>query len=90
MSPRNRVSEEKGPHQHQHGTSPEHQARHDQMAGVIDDCETLLCGGMGMGAYNALTGRGIKTLLTDIDSIDEALRTYLAGKLVDRAAELLH
>lgn len=60
------------------------------MAHVIADCETLVCGGMGRGAHVNLTERGIKLILTDMNSIDDALQEYLAGRLVDRSEEMLH
>jgi predicted Fe-Mo cluster-binding NifX family protein len=73
-----------------HGFSPEEQNLHFQMAAAISDCATLVCGGMGNGAYINLNERGIKPLLTDVDSIDEALKAYLSGTLIDRAAGMLH
>ena len=79
-----------GAEQHPHGFSPDEQNRHFQMAATISDCSVLLCGGMGNGAYINLNERGIKPLLTDVDSIDEALKAYLAGTLVDHAAQMLH
>ena len=76
--------------QEKHGFSPEEQNRHFQMAAAISDCTTLVCGGMGGGAYYNLNQRGIKPLLTDVDAIDEALKAYLEGTLVDHSAEMLH
>jgi predicted Fe-Mo cluster-binding NifX family protein len=76
--------------QHPHGFSPEEQNRHFQMAASISDCTVLVCGGMGNGAYINLNERGIKPLLTDVDSIDEALKAYLDGTLVDHSAQMLH
>lgn len=73
-----------------HGFSPQEQNRHFQMAVAISDCQVLVCGGMGSGAYGNLNERGIKPVLTDIDSIDEALKAYIEGRLVDHAAEMLH
>ncbi len=34
-----------------HGTDPASQMRHDQMAAAIADCQVLIAGGMGQGAY---------------------------------------
>ncbi len=73
-----------------HGFSPQEQNRHFQMAVAIADCEALVCGGMGAGAYNNINERGIKPMLTDVSSIDEALKAYVEGRLVDRAADMLH
>jgi predicted Fe-Mo cluster-binding NifX family protein len=81
---------ESGAEQHPHGFSPEEQNRHFQMAASISDCTALVCGGMGNGAFVNLNERGIKPLLTDMNSIDEALKAYLDGSLVDHSAEMLH
>jgi predicted Fe-Mo cluster-binding NifX family protein len=76
--------------QARHGFSPQEQNRHFQMANAIADCEALVCGGMGSGAYQNLNERGIKTVLTDIGPIDDALKAHLEGRLVDLAADMLH
>ena len=72
-----------------HGFDPAAQNRHAQMAEAIADCEVLLCGGMGKGAYESMRARGIKPIVTDIELIDQAVKAYLDGKIVDRT-ELLH
>jgi predicted Fe-Mo cluster-binding NifX family protein len=74
---------------HQHGTGPEAQARHARMAQTIDDCEAVICGGMGSGAYFNLMQRGIKPFVTEVLTIDEAVQAYVEGRLVNRE-DLLH
>jgi predicted Fe-Mo cluster-binding NifX family protein len=64
-----------------HGYDAGAQARHATMAQSIDDCQVLIAGGMGWGAYESLKSRGIETVVTDVESIDEAVKLYLAGKL---------
>ena len=82
-------------HKHQeasagrHGYGPGAEDRHARMAGAIVDCRVLICRGMGMGAYESLKARGIRPVVTDIASIEEAVMTYLAGRLVNHA-EFLH
>ena len=73
-----------------HGFGPAAQNRHGQMAEAITDCQALLCGGMGRGAYETLRvrARGIKPVVTDIVSIDEAARAYIEGHLVDQTDRL--
>lgn len=75
-----------GPGQHHGG--PEAAGLHASMAGAIADCQLILAGGMGRGAYLSLKGAGIEPVLTDIANIDEALRQYLAGTLQNRADRL--
>ncbi len=72
-----------------HGFGPISQDRHARMAEAIADCNVLLCGGMGAGAYESMRARGIKTIVTDIGSIDQAVAEYIEGKIVDRT-DLLH
>jgi len=64
-----------------HGYSAGAQSRHASMAETIADCQILLVGGMGWGAYESMKGRNIETIITDVEDIDEAVNLYLAGKL---------
>jgi len=72
-----------------HGYGPLAQDRHSRMAAAISDCQVLLCGGMGWGAYEAMKSYGIRPIVTDITDIEEAVRAYLEGTIVDRT-EWLH
>ncbi|NLF50244.1 MAG: hypothetical protein GX577_03835, partial [Leptolinea sp.] len=63
--------------------------KHVSMAEVISDCTALLCGGMGMGAYESMRSLNIQPIVTDLSDIDEAVQAYIDGKLVDHR-ELLH
>ena len=64
-----------------HGFDAGAQSRHTTMAQTIDDCQVLIAGGMGWGAYESLKSRGIATVVTDVENIDEAVKLYLQGKL---------
>ena len=79
---------EPGPVGQPHGTNPAAQNRHIRMAEAIADCEALLCGGMGMGAYQSMQERGIRPVVTDIVSIDEAVMAYVEGRIVDQVDRL--
>ena len=72
-----------------HGFGPQAHNRHLQMAEAIADCEALLCGGMGRGAYESMKARNIKPVVTDIRLIDEAALAYAQGTIVD-LVERLH
>jgi predicted Fe-Mo cluster-binding NifX family protein len=77
-------------HQHeQHGLDPASHDKHTQMAGSISDCEVLICGGMGRGAYESMRLLNIKPVVTAILDIQEAAQAYLDGKLIDHT-EMLH
>ncbi len=71
-----------------HGFGPASQSRHARMADVISDCQAVLCGGMGAGAYENMRARGIQPIVTDITSIDEAVTAYVEGRIVDRPDRL--
>lgn len=66
-----------------HGMDPASHERHLQMAEAIADCEALLCRGMGQGAYDSMQRRGIRPVVTDIASIEEAVVAYVNGQIVD-------
>jgi predicted Fe-Mo cluster-binding NifX family protein len=77
-------------HQHQEhgagerrGYGAEAESKHAAMAEAIADCQVLIAGGMGWGAYENMTSRGIETIVTDIKKIDEAVKLYLEGKLLN-------
>lgn len=72
-----------------HGYDAGSDVRHESMAMAISDCQVLLVGGMGWGAYEAMNSYGIETIATDVRDIEEAVKLYLAGKL-SNLMERLH
>jgi predicted Fe-Mo cluster-binding NifX family protein len=64
-----------------HGYDAGSQVRHASMAETIADCQVLIAGGMGWGAYESLKSRGIETVVTDVENIEEAVKLYIQGKL---------
>ncbi len=81
-----------GPEEHhgeRHGFDESSHGKHAQMAGSISDCQAVICGGMGMGAYESMRRLNIQPLVTDLSDIDQAIQAYIDGKLVDHT-ELLH
>jgi predicted Fe-Mo cluster-binding NifX family protein len=75
-------------HAHPHGFDPAAQSRHAQMANAIADCDTLLAGGMGNGAYESLKAAHIKPIITDIVNIKEAIQAFINGTIVDHQERL--
>ena len=59
------------------------------MAGAISDCQVVICGGMGMGAYESMRQLNIQPVVTDMTDIEQAIQAYIDGKLEDHI-ELLH
>lgn len=76
-------SEQEAPHSpgQPHGFDADSEAKHATMAQPISDCQVLLAGGMGMGAYQSLKSYNIESIITDVENIDEAVKRYLAGNL---------
>ncbi len=72
-----------------HGFEPGAQERHAGMVQPILDCKTLVAGGMGAGAYASIQGAGIEPIVTDMQLIDDAVASYIAGTLADHP-EYLH
>ncbi|NCP86293.1 MAG: dinitrogenase iron-molybdenum cofactor biosynthesis protein [Anaerolineae bacterium CG_4_9_14_3_um_filter_57_17] len=79
-------AEEKDPRGH--GFAPAEQDRHFQMAEAIRDCQILLARGMGAGAYYSMEQIGIRPVITDIASIDEAALQAAAGTITDQKEKL--
>lgn len=71
-----------------HGFDPAAQSRHASMAAAISDCQVLLARGMGSGAYESMKLAGIQPVVTDIENIDEAVKAFLMGALVDHTERL--
>jgi predicted Fe-Mo cluster-binding NifX family protein len=72
-----------------HGTGTAAAATHLRMVQPIQDCQVLLARGMGWGARESLLEAGIRPIITDLSGVDEAVRAYLEGTIVDHV-ELLH
>jgi predicted Fe-Mo cluster-binding NifX family protein len=72
-----------------HGYGAGAQGRHASMMGTIADCQVLIAGGMGWGAYDSLKSRDIEAIVTDVSDIDQAVKLYIEGKLAN-LMERLH
>ena len=77
-----------GPDSKGHGFDPVSQSKHQKMALAISDCEVLLARGMGAGAYESLRTANIRPVVTDVVNIDEAVRQYVKGSLIDHTERL--
>jgi len=69
-------------HAHSHDDPQNHQ-KHVQMIDAISDCDFVVCGGMGRGAYTSITSLGKKVFMTNNLKIDSALEGFLKGELVN-------
>ncbi|MBN2118777.1 MAG: hypothetical protein JW730_19565 [Anaerolineales bacterium] len=57
--------------------------RYTCTAGVIADCQVLLCRGMSLDVYEDMQARGIRPVISDIVPIDQAVFSYLDGEIAD-------
>ncbi|HVP21715.1 MAG TPA: NifB/NifX family molybdenum-iron cluster-binding protein [Anaerolineaceae bacterium] len=75
-------------HDASHGMDAASHDRHAQMAGAIADCQVLLCGGMGMGAYQSMLQLNIQPVVTNLQDIEAAVQAYIDGKIIDHTERL--
>jgi len=78
-------TEEHGP---EHGLDDASHNKHVSMAEAIADCQAILCGGMGRGAYDSMRRLNIQPVVTDLRDIDAAAQAYIDGKLIDHTERL--
>ncbi|MEA3450823.1 MAG: NifB/NifX family molybdenum-iron cluster-binding protein [Bacteroidota bacterium] len=64
--------------------------KHDQMAREIGDCQILIAGGMGIGAYKRFFENGISVMMTDKSDISDAVKLYSEGKLENLYQQRTH
>jgi predicted DNA-binding protein (UPF0251 family)/predicted Fe-Mo cluster-binding NifX family protein len=65
---------------------------HGALAGVLsmNQIDVLICGGIGGGAQSALANAGIELCAGASGDADEAVKAYLAGKLVNTGSNCDH
>lgn len=54
----------------------------------VRDCQVIIAGGMGQGAYLAIQQAGIRPIITDLSDAEQAVQDYLRGALVDHVERL--
>jgi len=75
-------------HHGEHGQDEASHGKHARMAEAISDCQAVLCGGMGYGAYESMRRLNIQPIVTDLSDIDAAVQAYINGTLVDHTEKL--
>ncbi len=76
-------------HDVNHASDTASLVKHTNMADAISDCQVVIAGGMGYGAYAALRSRNLEPIITDKENIDEAMGLFLNGNL-ENLMENLH
>lgn len=77
-------------HSQGHGFGAGNDQKHDEMAQEIADCQVLVAGGMGRGAYQRFFMNGINVIMTDERDIDTAVQRYIDGNLPNLFNDLTH
>lgn len=93
--PGHRQLSPEGDHQHGHhegaqgsGFGRKAKCKHELMVENIKDCDVLVAGGMGRGAYQDLQKWGIKPIITDIPDTESAIQAVLADTIIDHTERL--
>jgi predicted Fe-Mo cluster-binding NifX family protein len=75
--------------EHGHDGQGHHQAdKHASMTAPLAGVEALIARGMGLGAHQHLLASGIRPILTDLHTIDEAIQHFVDGGLQDNPQRL--
>lgn len=83
------------PHEHEHNHEQGHgfgahsATKHALILEPIRDCEAAIVWGMGVGTYRAVEQAHIRPIVTEVESIEEAVHAYINGTLSDHP-EYLH
>jgi len=67
-----------------HGIGPIASERHKGIKEIIKNCELIITGRIGLGAYTDMNNSGINVIATDVKSIDDAISLYLEDNLPHR------
>lgn len=81
-----RKSEEKSENHHpegKHGYGADADRKHASMAMEIADCDVLIAGGMGQGAYESFKKSGLSVYLTNHSDIHAAVDKLINGTLIN-------
>jgi predicted Fe-Mo cluster-binding NifX family protein len=74
------------PHKQSHGHGSGHEHGHHghglgkRAIQAIDDCQVLICGGMGQSGFQNAQGAGLDVYLTS-GSVEDAIQSYTKGDL---------
>jgi predicted Fe-Mo cluster-binding NifX family protein len=60
------------------------------MAAELADCDVLVAGGMGRGAYESFLRAGLEVVLTDLRDINDVVNAWMNGTLRNLAEERTH
>lgn len=77
-------SGQEGDHEHHggpHGFDAASQSKHASMLSAIEDCDVVICGGMGQGAYQSIVNSGKQVYMVEELDINKNLEKFISGEL---------
>jgi predicted Fe-Mo cluster-binding NifX family protein len=72
----------------EHGADAASQNKHKSMLSAAEDCQVIVAGHMGGGAYRSMVDKDIEPVLTDIKDPDEVIKAMIEGRLENRMDRL--
>lgn len=67
---------------------PSHDDAHGRMADAAHGCDTIIVGGMGPGARDAMTAAGYTVMQTNMTSLDAIVEAYRTGTFVSVSGQV--
>lgn len=64
--------------------------KHQELIAEIQDCDTVIAGGMGRNSYDSLKSQGYEVVLTRHTWTEEAVTAYLESKIENLADQRIH
>ena len=96
FAPQDTHTEPPSPGEHTHDDGRGHgydagaRSKHSAMAAELADCDVLVAGGMGRGAYESFLRAGLEVVLTDLRDINDVVNAWMNGTLRNLAEERTH
>ena len=76
-------------HDHgEHGMDAASQNKHQSMLSAALDCQFIVAGHMGGGAYHSMVEQGIEPLLTEIKDPDEVIKAIIEDRFQNELGRL--
>lgn len=72
----------------QAGSEPSHDEVHGRMSDAAHGCDTIIVGGMGPGAIDAMTAAGYTVMQTNMTSLDAIVEAYRTGTFVSLSGQV--
>jgi predicted DNA-binding protein (UPF0251 family)/predicted Fe-Mo cluster-binding NifX family protein len=65
-----------------------HEEVHKRLADAAHGCDTVIAGGMGKGAMDALMAAGLKVIQTDMADLDDIVAAFAAGTITNAVGQM--